>query len=114
MLFIGGFFILRRNFMDTDLRSARKDAGLTLKEVASMFGLSREWLRLVEKGSLVIAPERKEQIAQVISRLGSLTAKANKSVETGLQKIRARVHAPTAHQFRNPKPKVQGDSAASR
>ena len=42
--------------MDTDLRSARKDAGLTLKEVASMFGLSREWLRLVEKGSLVIAP----------------------------------------------------------
>lgn len=100
--------------MENDLRSARKAAGLTLKDVSAMFGLSREWLRLVEKGSLVIAPERKEQIAEVISRLSSLTGRANESVATGLQKIRARVQAPAAHKFRNSKPKAQGDSAASR
>jgi transcriptional regulator with XRE-family HTH domain len=89
--------------METDIRSARKAAGLTLKDVAAMFGLSREWLRLVEKGSLVIAPERKEQIAQVISKLSSLTSKTNESVESGLQRIRARIQAPPAHRFRNPK-----------
>lgn len=88
--------------MISDIRSARKAAGLTLKEVAAMFGLSREWLRLVEKGTLTIAPERKEQIALVISRLSSLTAKANESVEAGLQKIRDRVQAP-AQKFKNPK-----------
>jgi transcriptional regulator with XRE-family HTH domain len=99
--------------METDLRSARKEAGLTLKQVASMFGFSREWLRKIENGILPITPAREAEIARVISRLSSLTAKANESVEAGLQKIRARVQAP-AQKFRNPKPKAQGDSAASR
>lgn len=88
--------------MIDDIRSGRKAAGLTLKQVASMFGFSREWLRKIEKGILPITPEREAEIAGVISRLSSLTAKANESVATGLQKIRARVQAP-APKFKNPK-----------
>jgi transcriptional regulator with XRE-family HTH domain len=85
-----------------DLRAARKKAGLTLKQVASVFGFSHEWLRKIEIGRLPITPEREAEIVQVISRLSSLTARVNGSVATGLQKIRARVQAP-AQKFKNPK-----------
>jgi|ERR1700693_460195 len=71
------------------LRLARKEAGLTLKEVAAMFGLSREWLRLVEKGEQPVTPERKEQILQTISRLNALRSTLAVNAERELRKVKA-------------------------
>jgi len=77
------------------LRLARKEAGLTLKEVAAMFGLSREWLRLVEKGEQHITPERKEQILQVISRLHALRSAVSVNAQSELEKVKAEISGNT-------------------
>lgn len=89
--------------MHDDIRLARKAAGLTLAQVAGMFGLSREWLRLVEKGEQPITPERKAEILQVISRMNALTKRLQQNAHTGMQKLREKVQGPTAHHFKNRK-----------
>ncbi len=89
--------------MHDDIRLARKTAGLTLAQVAAMFGLSREWLRLVEKGEQPITSERKAQILHVISRLSGVTKRLEQEVHKSMQKLRDKVQAPTAHHFKNPK-----------
>jgi transcriptional regulator with XRE-family HTH domain len=89
--------------MHDDIRLARKAAGLTLAQVAGMFGLSREWLRLVEKGEQPITPERKTEILQVISRMSALTERLQENVHKGIQKLREKVQGPTAHHFKNRK-----------
>jgi transcriptional regulator with XRE-family HTH domain len=87
--------------MNDELRLARKAARLTLAQVAAMFGLSREWLRLVEKGEQKITPEKKVQILQVISRLSALTERLENGVQTGIQRVREKVQGPSAHNFKN-------------
>jgi transcriptional regulator with XRE-family HTH domain len=75
--------------MDDDLRLARKASRLTLAQVAAMFGLSREWLRLVEKGEQPITLERKDQILQAISRLTALRSTIAVNTERDLEKVKA-------------------------
>jgi transcriptional regulator with XRE-family HTH domain len=87
--------------MNDDVRLARKAAGLTLAQVAGMFGLSREWLRLVEKGEQPITPERKAEILRVISRMSALTERLQKNVHKGIQKLREKVQGPAAGYFKN-------------
>jgi len=77
--------------MNDDIRLARKAARLTLKEVAEMFGLSREWLRLVEKGEQPVTPERKEQILQVISRLHALRSTVSVNMQSELKKVKVEI-----------------------
>jgi transcriptional regulator with XRE-family HTH domain len=81
--------------MNDDLRSARKAASLTLREVAAMFGLSREWLRLVEKGEQPITPERKEQVLQVISRLRALRSTVSVNMQSELKKVKVEISGNT-------------------
>jgi transcriptional regulator with XRE-family HTH domain len=89
--------------MNDDLRLARKAAGLTLAQVAGMFGLSREWLRQVEKGEQPITPERRAEILQVISRMSALAERLRQNVHKGIQKLREKVQGPTGHHFKNRK-----------
>lgn len=75
--------------MNDDIRSARKAARLTLAQVAAMFGLSREWLRLVEVGEQPITLERKDQILQAISRLAAFRSTIAINAESELKKVKA-------------------------
>jgi len=91
-----------------DLRLARKEAGLSLKEVAGMLSRSREWLRLIESGKQPITPARKEQILQVISRLQALRSTVSVNVQSELKKVKVEIsgqharisHVPTADPYR--------------
>jgi transcriptional regulator with XRE-family HTH domain len=74
--------------MNDDLRSARKAAGLTLRDVSAIFGLSREWLRLVENGALPISADRKVQILEVISRMRSLSSALAANAQEQLEKVK--------------------------
>jgi transcriptional regulator with XRE-family HTH domain len=89
--------------MNDDVRLARKAAGLTLAQVAGMFDLSHEWLRLVEKGEQPITPEKKAEILQVISRMSALTERLQQNVHEGVQKLREEIQGTTAHHFKNRK-----------
>jgi hypothetical protein len=60
-----------------------------------MFGLSREWLRLVEKGEQPITLERKDQILQAISRLTALRSTLSVNARSELEKVRAEISGDT-------------------
>jgi transcriptional regulator with XRE-family HTH domain len=82
---------LEETKVSEDIRLARKEARLTLKEVAAMFGLSREWLRLVEKGEQPVNLERKKQIVQAISRLSALRSTLSVNVQGELKKLKTEI-----------------------
>jgi transcriptional regulator with XRE-family HTH domain len=91
--------------MNDDVRLARKAGGLTLAQVAAMFGLSREWLRLVEKGEQPITLERKDQILRVISRLLVLRSMVSANVQGELEKMKVEISGDTP-EFRTLQPRI--------
>jgi transcriptional regulator with XRE-family HTH domain len=82
------------------LRLARKEAGLSLKEVAGMLSRSREWLRLIESGKRTVTPERREQVLQVISRLNALRSTVSANVQSELKKVKVEISG-DGHQIRS-------------
>jgi transcriptional regulator with XRE-family HTH domain len=84
-----------------NLRTAREKAGLTLRELGAVVGLSYETIRQIEIGEIIGTPERNKHILRAIERIRDL----KKSLGKDFNEMQREFKSPAARHFKNQKSK---------
>jgi transcriptional regulator with XRE-family HTH domain len=80
-----------------EIRKARKNAGLTLKQVGAAVGLSYETIRQIEIGEIIGTPERDKHILRAIERLVGVKQLLGREFNAACREFKS----PTARHFKN-------------
>lgn len=83
-----------------EIERARREAGLTLAEVASSVGRDSLWLQVRESGQTQLAPDLEKRILTAIGRL----ARFHATIEEARQRLTADLKLPPLRTTSKPRP----------